>query len=868
MKIKRIMAMLLCATLAVSGTAISAAAEKTSDEASSETRIIGDVDNDGGVSAGDSLKALRASVKIEKLDDVSKQVADVDEDQMVTSGDALDILRYSVGLPSAENIGKEKVFDKVCSVTFNTDGGTEMSMAQIIYGNVLGEPEDPVKDGFIFSGWFTDSEFVNAYDFSTAVTKDVTLYAKWVANDFVLSSDKDTVLIGSGSEVRLYLQTDLAVDSIALNYGVGEDLSNTVEMLDNGSGADDMAGDGIYSAKVTASVSEDSTVNFEAQTDEKKSNKVSVKYYTPISNETIEAMNTVQNALDELTTDEKFEAKSEDDKVSEISKVLKNFEESGEIADNSISINKEASLVSFVYPEGILGGISYGEYNGDMNDISGSDREESDAAKIQINASADGEDDDVAVTAGDADDSEEINHIGNAVILNSFPAFETDPSKISDRTEFYENLEEKWEDKGLETTLVVDATVQDYKSLDKYKVAMIATHGGTYSWTDGFFGSDYHESPAICLAEVSTSEKDKAYEMELKDNQIVKVYSTSLKGYRYWLLPHFIEQQYDADDLANTFVLSECCEALGRGKGSDSTKYDYSMANAFLGKAAKGYIGFHNSVFATYSRELMEAYVDGLIAGDNSKTAYDNAIAKMGENHEVWWNNTYSYSLKQYYESQGDVYDPLYDVAYPVRMGNGNAALIYSGIINGGFEKYNLETTSPNAWDCDGDVRTLTQLGDAVPFGDYSKRMAIVTSGIGSKQSATFANGTEGSSMSQTFLVPDGATKIYFDYNFVSEEPMEWVGSQYDDSFRVQLKQGGDMFYDEVYESINGSEWQEIAGVDFAGGDKTAYQTGWKSAEIDVSEYRNKVITLSFVIYDVGDQVYDSACLVDNVSVE
>ena len=66
------MAMLLCATLAVSGTAISAAAEKTSDEASSETRIIGDVDNDGGVSAGDSLKALRASVKIEKLDDVSK----------------------------------------------------------------------------------------------------------------------------------------------------------------------------------------------------------------------------------------------------------------------------------------------------------------------------------------------------------------------------------------------------------------------------------------------------------------------------------------------------------------------------------------------------------------------------------------------------------------------------------------------------------------------------------------------------------------------------------------------------------------------------------------------------------------------------
>ncbi len=41
-------------------------------------------------------------------------------------------------------------------------------------------PEAPTKDGFTFDGWFTDNgTFENAFTADTAVTENITVYAKW-----------------------------------------------------------------------------------------------------------------------------------------------------------------------------------------------------------------------------------------------------------------------------------------------------------------------------------------------------------------------------------------------------------------------------------------------------------------------------------------------------------------------------------------------------------------------------------------------------------------------------------------------------------------------------------------------------------------
>ncbi len=59
---------------------------------------VGDVDDDGTVSASDARLALRASVGLEKLNDAQKQAADADKDGAISAADARLILRASVGL--------------------------------------------------------------------------------------------------------------------------------------------------------------------------------------------------------------------------------------------------------------------------------------------------------------------------------------------------------------------------------------------------------------------------------------------------------------------------------------------------------------------------------------------------------------------------------------------------------------------------------------------------------------------------------------------------------------------------------------------------------------------------------------------------
>ena len=49
-------------------------------------------------------------------------------------------------------------------------------------GNKLVKPADPTREGYTFAGWYTDEACTEAYDFSAAVTADMTLYAKWTKN--------------------------------------------------------------------------------------------------------------------------------------------------------------------------------------------------------------------------------------------------------------------------------------------------------------------------------------------------------------------------------------------------------------------------------------------------------------------------------------------------------------------------------------------------------------------------------------------------------------------------------------------------------------------------------------------------------------
>lgn len=54
-----------------------------------------------------------------------------------------------------------------------------MTAQTVDYNKTAAEPTKPTKAGYAFVGWYTDSALKNEYDFSAAVTDNITLYAKW-----------------------------------------------------------------------------------------------------------------------------------------------------------------------------------------------------------------------------------------------------------------------------------------------------------------------------------------------------------------------------------------------------------------------------------------------------------------------------------------------------------------------------------------------------------------------------------------------------------------------------------------------------------------------------------------------------------------
>ncbi len=64
-------------------------------------------------------------------------------------------------------------------VKFVTLGGTEVEDQYIKDGYNLVAPTTK-KEGFTFQGWYLDSNYENQFDFSSVITKDLFLYARWV----------------------------------------------------------------------------------------------------------------------------------------------------------------------------------------------------------------------------------------------------------------------------------------------------------------------------------------------------------------------------------------------------------------------------------------------------------------------------------------------------------------------------------------------------------------------------------------------------------------------------------------------------------------------------------------------------------------
>ncbi|MCQ2742800.1 MAG: InlB B-repeat-containing protein, partial [Bacilli bacterium] len=65
-------------------------------------------------------------------------------------------------------------------VTFDTDFGSYIAPTFVYEGFTLTAPEEPTKENFAFYGWYDKSDYSGGkFDFSSPITSDMTLYARW-----------------------------------------------------------------------------------------------------------------------------------------------------------------------------------------------------------------------------------------------------------------------------------------------------------------------------------------------------------------------------------------------------------------------------------------------------------------------------------------------------------------------------------------------------------------------------------------------------------------------------------------------------------------------------------------------------------------
>lgn len=294
------------------------------------------------------------------------------------------------------------------------------------------------------------------------------------------------------------------------------------------------------------------------------------------------------------------------------------------------------------------------------------------------------------------------------------------------------------------------------------------------------------------------------------------IYPVPFHGKSMWVVKPSFLTTYNGT-YPNSIVYNGSCES-----GHNTT-----MSDAFINNGASTYFGFSETVKSWFDRDMAndlfpKIITDGMTTGE----------AFVSGQHD---DNT--------------------PEAYFVMFGN-DETHFESGLTNGDFEEGTLA-----GWSVDGDGRIITQLGSITPYG--GSFMGIISTGLG----YTEATG----SLSQNFCVPADASILTVNWNFLSEELMEYVGSIYQDYFTISI------IDDEGIETVLFSKTiDEIAAeyspypvspdIVFDQGD--VYATGWQVTSLDITAYTGTGVTLVLAAGDVGDSVYDTAILLDNISVE
>jgi uncharacterized repeat protein (TIGR02543 family) len=81
----------------------------------------------------------------------------------------------------------------IYNASFETYGGNEIDSITVQQGKNIIEPNLPMKIGYTFKGWYSESALINLFDFKTSINFDLKLHAKWSINTYTIVFDSSDI---------------------------------------------------------------------------------------------------------------------------------------------------------------------------------------------------------------------------------------------------------------------------------------------------------------------------------------------------------------------------------------------------------------------------------------------------------------------------------------------------------------------------------------------------------------------------------------------------------------------------------------------------------------------------------------------------
>ena len=126
---------------------------------------------------------------------------------------------------TSKPITKDSINYKYFTVAFVTNGGSEIVSQLVAEGGVAFKPEEPLRERYTFGGWYIDEALTKPFSFATAITSDITLYAKWIkgspdieATYAVVGLGSTAFELGSGEDITVAVERSKDNDSIATHF--------------------------------------------------------------------------------------------------------------------------------------------------------------------------------------------------------------------------------------------------------------------------------------------------------------------------------------------------------------------------------------------------------------------------------------------------------------------------------------------------------------------------------------------------------------------------------------------------------------------------------------------------------------------------